>query len=108
MNKAPKKLEKGSILEPQFQDEDAARQFLENLRWPDGTVCPHCGLIGEAYRIVRKEPDLEKLKLTRKRYRKPQKGLWKCKGCRKQFTVTVKTIFEDSHIPLHKWLLAIT
>jgi transposase-like protein len=103
----PKKREKGSILEPQFQDEDAARQFLENLRWPDGTVCPHCGLIGEAYRIVRKEPDLEKLKLTKKRYRKPQKGLWKCSGCRKQFTVTVKTIFEDSHIPLHKWLLAI-
>ena len=101
------KRESGDILQPQFQDEDAARQFLENLRWPEGAVCPHCGLIGEAYRIVRKEPDLEKLKETRKRYRKPQKGLWKCKGCRKQFTVTVKTIFEDSHIPLHKWLLAI-
>ena len=107
MAKVLRKRESGDILQPQFQDEDAARQFLENLRWPDGTICPHCGLLGEAYRIVRKEPDLEKLKLTRKRYRKPQKGLWKCKGCRKQFTVTVKTIFEDSHIPLHKWLLAI-
>src|SRR5437764_2550570 len=105
--KTPRKREKGSILEPQFTNEDAAREFLEKMRWPDGAVCPHCGLIGEAYRIVRKEPDLEKLKLTRQRYRKPRKGLWKCAGCRKQFTVTVKTIFEDSHIPLHKWLLAI-
>jgi hypothetical protein len=42
-----------------------------------------------------------------KRIRKAQKGLWKCRGCKQQFTVTVGTIFEDSHIPLHKWLLAI-
>ncbi len=105
--KHPLKKEKGSLLEPQFRDEDAAREFLEKMRWPEGAVCPHCGLLGEAYRIAVKEPDLEKLKLTRQRYRKPRKGLWKCAGCRKQFTVTVKTIFEDSHIPLHKWLLAI-
>jgi transposase-like protein len=103
-----RKVEKGSILEPHFQDEDKAREYLEKTRWPDGVVCPHCGLVGEAYRIAVKEPDdLEALKLTRKRYRKPRKGLWKCAGCRQQFTVTVKTIFEDSHIPLHKWLLAI-
>ncbi|SRR6266404_4057925 len=101
------KKESGSLLEPQFTDEDKAREYLEAMRWPEGPICPHCGLIGEAYKIVRKEPDLEALKLTRKRYRKPQKGLWKCAGCKKQFTVTVKTIFEDSHIPLHKWLLAI-
>src|SRR6266436_2218778 len=101
------KKESGSLLEPQFTDEDKAREYLEAMRWPEGPICPHCGLIGEAYKIVRKEPDLEALKLTRKRYRKPQKGLWKCAGCQKQFTVTVKTIFEDSHIPLHKWLLAI-
>jgi transposase-like protein len=105
--KQPIKKERGSILEPQFTNEDAAREFLEKMRWPEGAVCPHCGLLGEAYRITVKEPDLEKLKLTRQRYRKPRKGLWKCAGCRKQFTVTVKTIFEDSHIPLHKWLLAI-
>jgi len=101
------KKESGSILEPQFTDEDKAREYLEAMRWPDGPVCPHCGLLGEAYKITVKEPDLEQLKLTRKRYRKPRKGLWKCAGCKKQFTVTVKTIFEDSHIPLHKWLLAI-
>ncbi len=101
------KHEKGSLLEPHFQDEDKAREYLEAARWPDGPVCPHCGLVGEACKIKVKEPDLEALKLTRKRYRKPRKGLWMCSGCRKQFSVTVKTIFEDSHIPLHKWLIAI-
>src|SRR5205823_4461415 len=105
--KKPLKRESGSLLEPQFTDEDKAREYLEAMRWPEGPICPHCGLIGEAYKIAPKEPDLEVLKLTRKRYRKPRKGLWKCAGCKKQFTVTVKTIFEDSHIPLHKWLLAI-
>lgn len=106
MKQHPKR-EKGSILEPQFVDEDRAREFLEKMRWPDGVVCPHCGLIGEAYKLTPKEKTFEEIKETKKRIRKPRKGLWKCAGCRKQFTVTVKTIFEDSHIPLHKWLLAI-
>jgi len=103
----PHKKEAGSILEPQYRDADAAREHLEKLRWPDGPVCPHCGLEGEAYKINVKEKTFEEIKLTKKRIRKPRKGLWKCAGCRKQFTVTVKTIFEDSHIPLHKWLLAV-
>src|SRR6267378_776405 len=105
--KKPLKKESGSLLEPQFTDEDKAREYLEKLRWPEGPVCPHCGLEGEAYKITVKEKTFEEIKLTKKRIRKPRKGLWKCAGCKKQFTVTVKTIFEDSHIPLHKWLLAI-
>ncbi|HLA10221.1 MAG TPA: IS1595 family transposase, partial [Pyrinomonadaceae bacterium] len=99
-----------SIIAPHFQDEDSAREYLEALRWPDGPVCPHCGVVGEAYRIVRKEKTKEQVLemiRARKRVRKTQKGLWKCSSCKKQFTVTVKTIFEDSHIPLHKWLLAL-
>jgi transposase-like protein len=99
-----------SLLAPHFQDEDKAREYLEAMRWPDGTVCPHCGVIGEAYKIVRKEKtseEIEQMRLAKKRVRKTQKGIWKCAGCKKQFTVTVGTIFEDSHIPLHKWLLAI-
>jgi transposase-like protein len=110
--KQPYKREKGSILEPHFTDEDKAREFLEAMRWPDGPICPHCGLEGEAYKLTPKvkEPvEIEyqtKDELKKQRVRKPRKGLWKCAGCRKQFTVTVKTIFEDSHIPLHKWLLA--
>jgi transposase-like protein len=108
--KKPVKKEKGSLLEPHFTDEDKAREYLEAMRWPEGAICPHCGLIGEAYKLTPKvkaplEPTT-KAEAT-KRVRKPRKGLWKCAGCRKQFTVTVKTIFEDSHIPLHKWLLAI-
>ncbi|HEX8161982.1 MAG TPA: IS1595 family transposase [Pyrinomonadaceae bacterium] len=104
------KKEKGSILEPHFQDEDKAREYLEAMRWADGVICPHCGLVGEAYKINVKEKTAEEIEAMRaagKRVRKPRKGLWKCAGCREQFTVTVKTIFEDSHIPLHKWLLAI-
>lgn len=80
-----------------FSDEDKAREFMEALRWPDGPVCPHCGELNNAYRL---EPKPSK-KGTHVR-----KGVWKCAGCREQFTVTIGTIFEDSHIPLHKWLLA--
>jgi transposase-like protein len=85
------------LLAPQYQNEDAARAHVEAIRWPDGPVCPHCGVIGEAYRLM---PKAESKRPVRQ-------GVWKCKDCRKQFTVTVGTIFEDSHIPLHKWLLAI-
>jgi len=80
-----------------FGDDDKARAFLEKMRWPDGPICPHCGVIGESYRLEPK-PNGE----THVR-----KGVWKCGKCREQFSVTVGTIFEDSHIPLHKWLLAI-
>ena len=93
-----------------YGNEDKAREFLESERWPDGVVCPHCGLVGEAYSLVAKPKtveQIEKLKAEKKRIRKSRKGLWKCASCRKQFTVTVGTIFEDSHIPLNKWLLAI-
>src|SRR5713101_9408874 len=80
-----------------FSDEDKARELLEKLRWPEGPVCPHCGELNNAYRL---EPKASK-KDTHVR-----KGVWKCGGCRQQFTVTVGTIFADSHIPLSKWLLA--
>ncbi|OFV97298.1 MAG: hypothetical protein A3H28_02910 [Acidobacteria bacterium RIFCSPLOWO2_02_FULL_61_28] len=79
-----------------FGDEDKARAFLEKQRWPEGPECPHCGLVGEAYRLTP----------TPNGKTHVRKGVWKCASCRKEFTVTVGTIFEDSHIPLHKWLLA--
>jgi transposase-like protein len=84
------------LLQKQFQDDDAAREHLEKLLWPDGPVCPKCGVIGESTKLQPKEG-------TKTHGRK---GLYQCNGCREQFTVTVGTIFEDSHIPLHKWLLA--
>ncbi len=86
-----------SDISEQFGDDAKARAFLEAQRWPDGVVCPHCGLVGEAYRLEPK-PDA-------KTHVRP--GVWKCGSCRKQFTVTVGTIFEDSHVPIHKWLMAI-
>jgi len=74
-----------------FQEETAAREFLEAQRWPDGVICPHCG----ATENIRK--------LEGKSHRP---GLYQCNGCREHFTVTVGTLYERSHIPLHKWLLA--
>lgn len=79
-----------------FADETSARLFLERLRWPGGPRCPHCGS-DKAYRLT---PNPESKRPVRA-------GVCKCARCRKQFTVTVGTIFEDSHIPLSKWLLAI-
>jgi transposase-like protein len=79
-----------------FLDEDEARAYLEQVRWPNGAVCPHCDASG-AYRL---QPKADSKRPVRK-------GVWKCKSCRKQFTVTVGTIFEDSHIPLYQWLSAI-
>src|SRR6059036_3718872 len=75
--------------------DDDARAVLERLRWPNGPVCPKCGVVGEAY------------KLTPSRGSTTRKGVWKCRACRKQFTVTVGTVFEDSHVPISKWWLAI-
>src|SRR6266542_2210733 len=78
------------VYDERFQDALAGADYLESLRWPNGPVCPHCG---EAER----KP--YRLKSTTRK-------LWKCPACRKQYTVTVGTIFEGSHIPLNKWLLA--
>ncbi|MGH6958538.1 MAG: transposase, partial [Caulobacteraceae bacterium] len=76
---------------PIFTNEDAAREHFESLRWPDGRVCPHCGITGNS---------------TLLQGRSTRPGLYKCKGCRKPFTATMGTVYEKSHIPLHKWLLA--
>jgi len=87
------------ILAPHFTDPDKAREFLEAKRWPEGPICPHCGALGEAYRL---QADVE----NKKAKTHARKGLYKCGGCREQFTVTVGTVMEDSHIPLNKWLFA--
>jgi len=80
-----------------FADEDKAREFLEAQFWPDGPVCPHCGEHG-AYKLTAHKTDSK---------RPMRKGVYKCCGCRKQFTVRVGTIFEESKLPLRKWLMAI-
>lgn len=83
-------------LTEQYSNEDKAREFFEKERWPEAPICPHCGVIGESFKL---EPQTNGKTHVRK-------GVWKCGACREQFTVTVGTIMEDSHIPLNKWLLA--
>lgn len=79
-----------------FQTDEAARRYLEEIRWPGGVVCPHCGNADQS-RVWEIAPNETK---------KIRAGLRQCAVCKKQFTVTVGTIFEDSHIPLRKWLMA--
>lgn len=79
-----------------FGTEEDARAYLENVRWPNGPYCPHCGN-GDAKRIHKIAANLDS---------GVRAGLHRCNECGKQFTVTVGTIFEDSHIPLNKWLIA--
>jgi transposase-like protein len=78
-----------------LHDENAAREYIEKLRWPDGPVCPHCGVIGTVYRLP-----------IRQGKKGPKRQVLKCGSCRQQFSLLIGTIFEDSHIPLHKWLAA--
>lgn len=85
-----------ATLLPILTNEDKAREFMEAKRWPNGPVCPHCQST-EAYRLTAK-PDSKS---------PVRPGVCKCKKCRKQFTVRVGTIFEDSKLPIHKWLMAI-
>ena len=83
---------KAILHQPQFQNEDSAREYLESLRWSNGVVCPHCGSVGDHYSIQGKSH---------------RKGLWKCADCREQFTLTVGTVFERSKIKLHIWLITV-
>jgi len=79
-----------------FSTEESARDYFEQLRWPNGPVCPHCNN-ADSKRIYKVTPNPEK---------KIRAGLYKCAECKSQFTVTVGTVCEDSHIPLNKWLIA--
>src|SRR5207244_3979010 len=70
-----------------FSDPDLCVDFVARLRWPDGPVCPTCGGKEHSYLSTRR--------------------LWKCKACKRQFSVKVGSIFEDSPIPLDKWMASI-
>lgn len=85
-----------TTLLPVLTDEDKAREFMEKKRWPNGAFCPHCKST-ETYKLTPKPGSKSPVR----------PGVYKCKKCRKQFTVRVGTIFEDSKLPIHKWLMAI-
>jgi transposase-like protein len=76
-----------------YTDANAAREYLEATHWPNGPVCPHCGNV-----------DGERITLLKGKSTRP--GVRWCNECDKPFSVMVGTIFEDSKIPLNKWLLA--
>jgi len=79
-------------IQERFSTPEKARGYLEAIQWPEGPVCPFCG---------------EKERIGVLTSAKVRPGLKKCYACRKQFTVTVGTVFEDSHVPLNKWLIAV-
>lgn len=85
-----------------FSDEEAAYELIEKLRWTQGPICPHCGSVNRSY-FLTPINGYRKTRTGRTTYRR----VWKCADCRQQFSVLVGTIFEDSKIPLSKWLLAI-
>ena len=74
---------------PIFHNEAKAREWLEARLWPDGPICPKCGVVGHATLLAGKST---------------RPGLYQCNACREPFTVTVGTLYERSHVPLHKWL----
>jgi transposase-like protein len=91
------------LSKPEFHDETAAREWLESELWANGPGCPHCGTVDQATLLQRG---------TKPRKNQPEKsrpardGLYQCNACHEPFTVTVGTLYERSHIPLHKWLAA--
>lgn len=80
------------ITNPIYHDEAKAREHLESLLWPNGPVCPRCGIDGD--------------RITKLKGKSTRPGVHKCKDCRKPFTVTVGTVMERSKVPLNKWVLA--
>jgi len=79
------------LTNPAFTDETKAREFIEKSRWPDGPVCPFCG-------------QLDSVRPVKGKSMGP--GWYYCTDCKDKFTVRVGTLYERSHVPLHKWLLA--
>jgi len=79
---------KSPLENPIFKSPEKARAYLEKLLWADGRACGYCGAVDESTELPARP------------------GFYQCNACRKQFTVMVGTVFERSHIPLNKWLMA--
>src|SRR2546427_1009988 len=85
----------------ELNTEEKCIAFLEHMRWPDGVKCLSC----ESLRIT---PIISKGKRNKKTGKVgPDRSLYQCKECRFQFTATTGTVYHDTHLPLHKWFLAI-
>jgi transposase-like protein len=80
-----------NLTDPVFTDANKAREHLEEIRWPNGPTCPHCGEAEKVYRLSGKSH---------------RPGLIHCNSCNGSFTVTTGSVMESSHVPLNKWVLA--
>jgi transposase-like protein len=98
INKRPN-MEKSEIIEEiriACQDELKAVEFFEKQRWGDTPCCVHCGCVGNVYKMVdNKDPS-----------KRNKRFLWRCKDCKKQYTVRIGTVYEESRIPLRHWCYA--
>jgi transposase-like protein len=81
------------LTDPIYTDEHKAREHLESLHWPHGPICPHCG-------------NCDQTRITKLQGKSTRPGVYKCKECRKPFSVTVGTLMERSHIKINVWLAA--
>src|ERR1017187_5212642 len=86
-------------LAQEYNDDEKARTLLESILWPHGAVCPHCKNDGKQKTISKLTPKAGSKSAVRK-------GVYFCGACRKQFTVTVKTVFESSHVKIQTWVMA--
>lgn len=89
-------------LAQEYSDEDKARALLESILWPNGPICPHCRNDGKQKTISKLTPKAK----TADTKSAVRKGVYFCGACRKQFTVTVKTVFESSHVKIQTWVMA--
>ncbi len=91
-----------------FSDEAAAYQYLESKRWPNGPVCPHCQSKDARYIEPKSRTGARTITRSgREKSTTTYRRIYTCGGCKKQYSVLVDTIFSDSKIPVHKWLMAI-
>jgi transposase-like protein len=79
------------LSDPIYNNEDTARKYLEDCRWPDGPICPHCGVVDKSRALAGASMG---------------PGWFYCEACKDKFTVRTATVYERSHVPWHKWLQA--
>lgn len=90
-----------SRIAKQYADEESAYKFIENIRWENGVVCPHCGSVKQASLVAHRNGG-RKTRTGKQSFRR----VWYCQSCQQEFSVLIGTVMADSKIPLSKWLLA--
>jgi transposase-like protein len=87
-----------------IKTEADAYTYMESLRWPDGPICPHCHSRAKHYFLTPKSGTEARKTRTGT---ETQRRVWKCKSCRKQFSVITGTVFHGTKVPLHTWIMVV-